>query len=54
MAEMAKAQAAAQTPEEAAMIAKAMQGMQQSGPTMDATGRQRWTRIGNSCAGAAP
>jgi hypothetical protein len=51
-AEMAKAQASARTPEEAAAIAQAMQAMQQTGSNMDATGRQRWTRISNSCAGA--
>ncbi len=51
-AELAKAQANAKTPEEAAAIAQAMQAMQQTGSKMDATGRQRWTRISNSCAGA--
>lgn len=52
MAELAKAQANARSPEEAAALAQSMQAMQQTGTTMNATGRQRWIRIGNSCGGA--
>jgi hypothetical protein len=50
--EMAQALAKAKTPEEAAALRSAMQAMQQTGSNMEGHSLQRWTRIGNSCAGA--
>lgn len=52
-AEMAKAEAGARTPEEAAQLARARKAMQQPGAAMSGTGRQHWIRIGGSCAAQA-
>lgn len=43
-------QANANSPEEAAAIAQALQAMEQGGPRMQTHSRTLWTRIGNSCA----
>jgi hypothetical protein len=43
-------QANANSPEEAAAIAQALQAMEQGGPRMQTSSRTLWTRIGNSCA----
>ena len=54
LAALAKAQARAGSPQEAAAYAQGMQAMQHTGTAMDSLSRQRWTRIGNSCDAAKP
>ncbi|MQA38145.1 hypothetical protein [Rugamonas aquatica] len=49
MAALAKAQADAKTPQEAAAVAKAMQAMGQTGIHMQTDSRRVWTRIAEHC-----
>lgn len=49
MAALAKAQADAKTPQEAAAVAKAMQAMGQTGVRIQADARRVWTRIAEHC-----